>query len=70
MAVTERHGVQTSAPSWKVLVMTAVTVLTPLACRLFNRYMGEELLTDGDITALTGFLTFAGGYLAPPQGVA
>lgn len=54
----------TRAPSWKVLVMTAVSVLVPIALNHLTD------LTDGEITAIAGLLTFVGGYLAPPQGVA
>lgn len=31
MAVTTRGGEATRAPSWKVLVMTGLTVLVPIA---------------------------------------
>lgn len=64
MPVTTRGGDETRAPSWKVLVMTALTVLVPIALNHLTD------LSDGEVTAISGFLVFLGGYIAPPHGVA
>lgn len=64
MAVTtNKAGDKTDAPSWKVLVMTGLTVLVPIALNHFTDW------NDGEIAAVSGFLTFVGGYFTTPRGV-
>lgn len=64
MAVTTRDDVPTKAPSWKVVIMTSLTVLVPIALNHLTD------LSDGEIAAVSGLVTFIGGWLASPQGMA
>jgi hypothetical protein len=63
MPTVNKAGDKTASPSWKVLVMTALTVLVPIGLNHFTD------LNDGEIAAISGFLTFVGGYFTTPRGV-
>jgi hypothetical protein len=68
MAVSTLNGEATAQPSRKVLVCTAVTVLTPIVLRLLNRFLfHEEFFGNNEITGLTGFTVLILGYWVSPQ---
>jgi hypothetical protein len=69
---TNKAGLATGKPSWKVAACTIASLAVPAVCELLNALV---MPVDRQITAtaqgaVTAFFVAVSGYYASPQGIA